>query len=184
MALTRFSETIMAKQKYLECGKAVSTHGVRGTLRFECWCDTPETLAALKTIYRKAPDGSFIPMKVRSASVQKGMVLVSFEELTALEEAIPFKGTVFYADRDSIRREEGDVFVADLIGLSVVDAESGETYGTLAEVISPGGRDIYVVDDVRGGQFMIPAVAEFIREIVTEGEREGIYVSLIEGMRE
>ena len=174
----------MAKRKYLECGKAVSTHGVRGTLRLESWCDTPEALAALKTIYRKTSDGTFLPMKVRSASVQKNMVLVSFEELTTLEEAIPYKGTVFYADRDSIRREDGDVFVADLIGLSVIDAESGEAYGTLAEVISPGGRDVYVVDDVRGGQFMIPAVAAFVKEIVTEGEREGIYVSLIEGMRE
>ena len=111
-------------------------------------------------------------------------MLVSFEEFSVLEQAIPFKGTVFYADRDSIRREEGNVFVADLLGLPVLDRESGEKYGTLAEVISPGGRDIYVVDDVRGGQFMIPAVAEFVKEIVTEGEREGIYVSLIEGMRE
>jgi 16S rRNA processing protein RimM len=111
-------------------------------------------------------------------------VLVSFEELSTLEEAIPFKGTVFYADRNDIRKKRGDVFVADLIGLNVTDAESGEVYGTLSEVISPGGRDIYVVDDVRGGQFMIPVVAEFVREIVTEGEREGIYVSLIEGMRE
>ena len=177
-------EEDMAKRKYLECGKAVSTHGVRGTLRFESWCDTPGTLAALKVLYKKGPDGAFVPMKVRSASVQKSMVLVSFEELTSLEQAIPFKGTVFYADRDSIRREEGDVFVADLIGLPVLDMESGEKYGILSEVISPGGRDVYVVDDVRGGQFMIPAVAEFIREVVTEGEGEGIYVSLIEGMRE
>ena len=134
----------MAKQQYLECGKAVSTHGVRGTLRLESWCDTPETLARLRTLYRKTAAG-FVPMKVRAASVQKNMVLVSFEELTTLE---------------------------------------GEKYGTLREVISPGGRDVYVVDDVRGGGFMIPAVKEFVKEIVTEGEREGIYVSLIEGMRE
>ena len=51
-------------------------------------------------------------------------------------------------------------------------------------MISPAGRDGYVIDDVRGGQFMIPAVEEFVKEIVTEGEREGLYVSLIEGMRE
>ena len=174
----------MAKQKYLECGKAVSTHGVRGTLRLECWCDTPGTLSALGTLYKKNASGEFVPMKVRSSSVQKNMVLVTFEELNTLEDAIPYKGTVFYADRDEIRTRPGDVFVADLIGLPVTDGESGERYGTLAEVISPGGRDIYVVDDVRGGQFMIPAVPAFIREIVTEGEREGVYVSLIEGMRE
>ena len=174
----------MAKQRYLECGRAVSTHGVRGTLRLESWCDSPETLAALRTLYRKTGADGFVPMKVRTASVQKGMVLVSFEELTALEQAIPFKGTVFYADREDIRTERGDVFVADMLGLEVRDAETGETYGTLVEVITPGGRDVYVVDDVRGGQFMIPAVPEFVKEIVTEGEREGIYVSLIEGMRE
>ncbi len=173
----------MAKQQYLECGKAVSTHGVRGTLRLESWCDTPETLARLRTLYRKTAAG-FVPMKVRAASVQKNMVLVSFEELTALEDAIPFKGTVFYADRNDFRTKEGDVFVADMLGLDVIDSATGEKYGTLREVISPGGRDIYVVDDVRGGGFMIPAVKEFVKEIVTEGEREGIYVSLIEGMRE
>ena len=173
----------MAKQQYLECGKAVSTHGVRGTLRLESWCDTPETLARLRTLYRKTAAG-YAPMKVRAASVQKNMVLVSFEELTALEDAIPFKGTVFYADRNDFRTKEGDVFVADMLGLDVIDGETGEKFGTLREVISPGGRDVYVVDDVRGGEFMIPAVSAFVKEIVTEGEREGIYVSLIEGMRE
>ena len=174
----------MAKQKYLECGKAVSTHGVRGTLRLESWCDTPGTLAALGTLYKKNASGEFVPMKVRSSSVQKGMALVSFEELNTLEDAIPYKGTVFYADRDEIKTRPGDVFVADLLGLAVKDAETGEVYGILSDVISPGGRDIYVVDDVRGGSFMIPAVKEFIRETVTEGERAGVYVSLIEGMRE
>ena len=171
------------KRPYLECGKAVSTHGVRGTLRLESWCDTPAALARLRTLYRKTAAG-YVPMKVRAASVQKNMVLVSFEELTALEDAIPFKGTVFYADRNDFRTKEGDVFVADMLGLDVIDFETGEKYGALREVISPGGRDVYVVDDVRGGEFMIPAVSAFVKEIVTEGEREGIYVSLIEGMRE
>ena len=64
------------------------------------------------------------------------------------------------------------------------DSDTGEKFGTLADVISPGGRDVYVIDDVRGGQFMIPVVAEFVKEVITEGDRAGIYVKLIEGMRE
>ncbi len=174
----------MAKQKYLECGKAVSTHGVRGTVRLECYCDTPEKLAKLRVMYKKTTSGEFVPMKVRAASVQKNMVLCSFEDLKSLDDAIPFKGTVLYADREDIKLSKGDVFIADILGLNVVDAESGEKYGILANVITPGGRDVYVIDDVRGGQFMIPVVEEFVKEIVTEGEREGIYVKLIEGMRE
>ena len=174
----------MAKQKYLECGKAVSTHGVRGTVRLECYCDSPEKLAKLRVMYRKTASGEFVPMKVRAASVQKNMVLCTFEEIKSLDDAIPFKGTVLYADRDDIKLSKGDVFIADILGVDIIDAESGEKYGTLANVITPGGRDVYVIDDVRGGQFMIPVVAEFIKEVVTDGAREGIYVKLIEGMRE
>ena len=172
----------MPKQKYLECGRAVSTHGVRGTLRLESYCNTPETLAKLRKLYKKAPSGEFVQMKVRAASVQKNMVLVTFEDIKTLEEAILYKGTLFYADRNDFKNEEGDIFIADMLGLDVIDAYSGEKYGTLKDVISPGGRDVYVVSDVRGGEFMIPAVSEFIKEVDVDGEK--ILVSLIEGMRE
>ena len=112
------------------------------------------------------------------------MVLCTFEDIKSLDEAIPFKGTVLYADRDDLKLSKGEVFIADILGLDVIDSESAEKYGTLAEVISPSGRDVYVIDDVNGGQFMMPAVPEFVREIVTEGDRAGVYVKLIEGMRE
>lgn len=172
------------KQPYLECGKAVSTHGIRGTLRFECWCDTPETMARLHTLYRKGSDGTMIPMKVKAASVQKGMVLITFADLATLEEAIPFKGTVFFAARSDFKLPEDTHFVTDLIGLDVIDEESGEKYGKLSEVITPGGREVYVVEDINGGSFMIPVVNEFIRRVIDEGPESGIYVRLIDGMRE
>lgn len=174
----------MSKEKYLECGKAVSTHGIRGTLRLECYCDTPDTLAKMRTLYKKEKNGTFIPMKVQTASVQKSMVLVSFADIASVEEAIPYKGTTFYADRADFRLPDGAVFVADIIGLPVFDAETGEKYGTLDNVITPGGREVYVVSDVRGGSFMIPVVDEFVKKIADDGEGAGIYVSLIEGMRE
>ena len=172
------------KQKYLECGKAVSTHGIRGTLRLESWCDTPETLARLRTLYMKNRAGEFVPMRVRAASVQKNMVLVSFHDIDTVEQAIPFKGTVFYCGRDDIKLKDGGVFVADIIGLDVIDESTGEKAGELEDVISPAGREIYVVKDINGGSFMIPAVDEFVKKIIDEGEDAGIYVKLIEGMRE
>ena len=82
----------MAKEKYLECGKAVSTHGVRGTLRLECYCDTPEKLAKMRRMYIKTETGEMKLMKVRAASVQKTMVLVTFEDITDLNQ-LPAKLT-------------------------------------------------------------------------------------------
>ena len=173
----------MAKSKYLECGRAVSTHGVRGTLRLESYCNDPETLAKLRTLYVKTAVG-YEPYKVRAASVQKNMVLCTFEKITTLNDAITYKGTVFYADRADLKLSGDEKFVADILGLDVIDFESGEKYGTLADVITPAGREVYVVSDVCGGQFMIPVVPDFVRKIVDEGEDAGVYVTLIDGMRD
>lgn len=171
------------KQKYLECGKAVNTHGVRGALRVESYCDTPETLAKLRTVY-VLEDGEYRPVRVISSSVHKNSVLMYVEGVDTLEKAIVMKGTLLYADRADFRLKKGDVFIADLIGLPVIDLETGEKIGVLDEVITPGGREVYMVRNGDGTRFMIPAVGEFIKEIRTEGDGEGVYVRLIDGMRE
>lgn len=170
--------------EYLECAQAVSTHGVRGTLRLENRTNSPESLARLRTMYIKDKDGSFRPMKVIASSVQKNMVLATFSDITDLNEAITYKGTVFYAHRNDIKLGKDEHFIADMLGLNVYDFNTDEKYGTLDDVIAPAGRDIYVVSDINGGQFMIPVVKEFVKNVITEGDDAGIYVSLIEGMRE
>ena len=43
----------MPKEQYLECGKIVGTHGVKGMVRLECYADSPKTLARLRRLYRK-----------------------------------------------------------------------------------------------------------------------------------
>ena len=179
-----FEVMIMAKEKYLECGKIVGTHGVRGTVRLECYCDSPQVLAKLKVMYAKQKDGTFKPFKVRASSVQKNMVLCTYENVTTLDEAIPLKGTLLYADRADFKLKKGDFFIADLIGLPVLDAETGEKYGVLGEVIHPGVHDVYVVEEENGKTFMMPAVPEFVIRIEADGDKAGIYVRLIEGMRE
>lgn len=178
----------MKQQPYLECAKIVGTHGVRGTVRLENRCDSPAALASLpRMFYRDQTSGEFRALRVVRASVQKNAVLASFDGITTLEDAIPWRGTLLYADRADIPLAPGAHFIADLLGLPVIDTASGETAGTLEDVICPAGQDIYVVKKPSGGSFMIPAVPAFIETVSTggEGERpEGVYVRLIDGMTE
>ena len=46
-------------KEFLECGKIVSTHGVRGEVKAEVWMDSPEEMTALKTLYL---DGGKTPL--------------------------------------------------------------------------------------------------------------------------
>ena len=54
------------KKQYLECGKIANTHGVRGAVLIESWCDSPAVLASLETVYIEK-DGSYTPLRVLSA---------------------------------------------------------------------------------------------------------------------
>ena len=53
-------------KEFLECGKIVSTHGVRGEVKAEVWMDSPEEMTALKTLYL---DGGKTPLTVKGARV-------------------------------------------------------------------------------------------------------------------
>ncbi len=167
----------MENSKFLECGKIVNTHGVKGAVKIESWCDSPETLSELSFIYFKDGD-SFNKRRVISATVMKRHVMAYIEGICDIDTAASFKETVVYADRDDIPLDDGDFFIVDLVGLPVIDADSGVEYGKISEVFNTGASDIYTVKTALGER-MIPAVPEFIIEIDTE---RGVFVRPIEGM--
>ena len=167
----------MAFAEYLECGKAINTHGIKGVIKLESYCDTPKILSKLPFIYIKA-NGSFRKFRVIHASVQKQFVLAKLEGIDTVESAESLRGTVFFADRNDLSLDEGAFFIADLIGLPVADAENGKVYGKLKDIINEGASDIYVIKTA-AGDAMIPAVPEFVKSIDPESR---ILISPIPGM--
>ena len=168
----------MERQPYLECGEIINTHGVRGVVKARSDCDSPEVLASLERVYTKRGE-TFTPYEIVGASLQKGFVLLTLHGVTTLEAAVALKGMTIYAERAELEEflEEGDRFIADLIGLPVINADTGEAIGTLRDVFNSGASDIYVVDTPRGER-MMPAVPEFVTEVTDEA----IFVRPIEGM--
>ena len=167
----------MEKKKFLECGKIVNTHGFRGAVKLESWCNTPEDLAELSRIFLK--EG--VEMKcvsVKHTSVFKQFVIAELEGVNDLDAAMALKNRVVFAAREDFDLDEGDVFIVDMIGLPVIDVNNGTTYGTLSDVINRGASDIYVIK-TPDGEKMIPAVEEFVKKIDIE---TGIFIAPIEGM--
>ena len=165
------------EQKFLECGKIVNTHGVKGAVKIESWCDSPDVLADLERVFFREGD-RYREASVKKASVFKQFVLMEIEGIESLDDAMLYKNRTLYAARDDFDLEEGDYFIADLIGLSVIDEKEGTVYGVLKSVVNHGASDIYVID-TPAGERMMPAVEEFVKRIDFEN---GIYISPIEGM--
>ncbi len=166
------------KEKYLECGKIVGTHGVRGACKIESWCDSPEVLCELKTIYYKK-NNDFIALEVTKASIHKKHALVYFWGIDSIEQAQLLKNRVVYADRDDIVLDDDRVFIADIIGLPVYDETSGKQLGELADVIESPASDLFCVKTADGKEVLVPAVDEFIGHIDAD---DGVYLRPIAGM--
>ena len=134
----------------------------------------------MKRVYfaPKVSGDGFNEVTVISGSVQKDKVLLTLDGVETVEAAILLKNTVIYANRDDIPIKKGSFLIADLIGLDVIDANSGRIYGTLTDVIQGGSGDIYDIKTEKGSALM-PAVKEFVKEIKLD---EGIYVTPIKGI--
>lgn len=159
------------KQQYLEAGQIVSAHGLRGEVKVYPWADSPAFLAGLPRVYLGEQ-----AYAVEHGRVQKSCTLLKLRGVDTLEQAQRLRGQTVLVNRDDVALPPGTHFIADLIGLRVLDGEA--EIGTVREVLTMPGNDVYVV---RGREeHMIPAVQEFILE--TNPEAGYIRVKLIEGM--
>lgn len=156
------------KRRYLETGKIVTTHGVRGEVKVMPWCDSPDFLTALNTLYL---DEGRRSIEVERARVQKNMVLLKFRGIDTMEDAIAIRGQVLYLDREDIELEEDACFVQDLLGVQVTDADTGREYGRITQVFETGANDVYELTDDVGIKRLIPAIDEVLIESDLDASR-------------
>ena len=167
------------KKRFLECGKIVATHGLRGEVKVLPWCDGPEALVPIGTFYL---DGGNTPKRAERCRIQKNMVLLKLEGVDTPEAAQALRGRVLWLDREEDTLEEGQYYIQDLIGLSVEDADTGERYGTLQDVTETGANDVYHVAFPDGRVQLVPAIPQVIAKIDIDGGKmlirplEGLFV--------
>ena len=123
------------KKPYLEAGKVVGTHGVRGEFKIQPWCDSAAFLCGFHTLY--LDDAGQKPLNMQSLRPHKNVVLAKADGVTSMEQAEALRGKILYISRADAHLDEGNWFVQDLLSCKVVDVDTGEEYGTLTEVI-PG----------------------------------------------
>ena len=118
-------------------------------------------------------------MTVQRARVHTNMVIIKFEGPTDVPSALSLRNAILYIDRADAQLPEGAFFLADIYGLEVRDASTGEVLGNIADVLTLPANNVYVV---KGGprELMIPAVPQFIAETNIEGGF--IRVNMMEGL--
>ena len=165
-------------QDYLEICRIVATHGVRGEMKAELYCDSAAFLAKAKTLYWDAQGQR--PVNIRGVRAQGNVILLRLDGITDMDAARAQVGRVYYLAKADARLPKGRYFIDDLLDCEVADADTGRVYGRLTNVEHPAAQDIYTVTDAAGEEHMLPAVPEFVKTIDMENRR--ILITPIEGM--
>jgi 16S rRNA processing protein RimM len=160
-------------KKFLEAGQIVSNHGIKGEVRVNPWCDSPEFLTGFDKFYFK--EGAEV-RAVEGVRTNKNLALVKFVGVDDITEAIKLIKSIIYIDRSEITLPEGTYFEQDLMGLAVIDASTGKNYGVISSVLHTGANDVYGVTPQRdtpqgAGEVLIPAIKDVISSIDMEGGR-------------
>lgn len=165
------------KHEYLECGKIINTHGFRGAVKLESFCDRPRDLAALPTLWF-FEKGNYYPVKVNKASVLGAFVVAELEGVTDEDQANALRGKIVFAARADLGLTDGAFFLADVIGLPVKHFETGEELGVIQSVDTRGKTALFTVKTPLG-EALLPNVPAFVKQVDVEN---AVFVAPIPGL--
>ena len=166
-------------QGNLEIGQIVNTFGIKGFVKVNPFVDDVLRFDDLEKVYIRR-NKEIKELQVEEVKYHKNMVLVKFKGIDKVEDAEPLRNFYLEVDRENaIELEEGEYFIADLLGMNVL-TEENEELGKLEDVFNAGSSDIYVVKTEEGKQILLPAISEVVKEINLKENK--IIVHLLEGL--
>ena len=110
------------------------------------------------------------------------MVILKFKGIDSLNDVEKFRQKSLYVTRaNAVRLRKDEYFIADLIGLKVIDEENKEL-GTLEDVMVTGANDVYVISLLNGKELLLPAIKQCILNV--DMENQCMQVHVLDGLIE
>lgn len=161
--------------EYLQIGKIVNTHGIKGELKLIPLTDDPNRFDALKWVYIEK-DGRMDKHTIQQVKYTKGSVIIKLSGIDSPDEANQYRDCFLLVDRENaVKLPEDSFFICDIMGCSVFD-EKGALLGELADVLQTGSNDVYIVRNASGKEILLPALKSVVRSISPEHRRIDVVI--------
>jgi 16S rRNA processing protein RimM len=161
--------------RYIEFGKIVNTHALKGEIKVYSYTDNVKNILALKEVYI-----SDIRYEVEKSRYNNNMFtfkLKGVDNINAAEAMVNLD--ILRRVTDSELNEDNSYFIQDLLNTKVY-LESGEEFGILTDVFQTGANDVYEVTKKDGGTILLPAIESVIKDVNLEENK--IKVHIMEGL--
>ncbi len=163
-------------------GKLGKSRGLDGALWVTPYTDYPDRFADLEEVLL-SDRGGWEKWVVEGGDVISGRPVIWLKGIGSPEEASRLTNRELAVTRDQlVELPEGSYFLFDLVGCEAVDADSGETIGTVTRVDQYPANDVYTIKTADGRELTAPAVAQWVKSVDIEAKRiEVVTAGLLDG---
>ncbi len=160
-------------------GQIIAAFGLRGQVKLRATTDRPDHIARhVSTLY---VGRTFAPYRLHEMFEHKpGLLILTLEGVQTREQAEDLRSAeVYIHQHDAAPLDEGEYFLHQLYTLRV-ETETGETLGSVREVLETGANEVLVVARPDQSDMLIPMIRDVVQELDLAGGR--VVVRLLEGL--
>ena len=166
-------------EKFFQVGIITSPHGVHGEVKVYPTTDDVKRFKRLKEVILDTGKER-LDLEIESVKFVKQFAVLKFRGYDNMDEVEKFRRKSLFVPRENaVRLGKDEYFIADLMGLKVLDVKEQEI-GVLREVIETGANDVYAIDLKDGRELLIPAIKQCI--LAVDVEAGFIRIHILEGL--
>ena len=149
---------------FITIGRIIKPHGIKGEVCVDFYADSPSILA--DEVWLARPSAPPHAVSVTAARFHHGRLLLTLPDSPDRNTAETLRGTDIFIPRERLPAlEDGEVYLADLPGFSVILQETGAALGVIADADLSSGQEIWRIITPEGKEILFPAVPEFVAEL-------------------
>ncbi len=166
---------------YVEIGKIINTHGVRGHVKVMPFTDYPERFRKMKSVFLQKRNGNVTEYAIEEVKYVKNTVLLKLKGIEDMDAAQLLKDSLLVVERkDAVKLPKDTYYIFDLIDCKVYEQEA--YLGVVTDVLETGSNDVYAVKDENGKELLIPALGWVVLSVDIANKK--IQVQLPKGLRD
>lgn len=167
-------------EKMFTVGKIINTHGIRGDLKVLRVSDFDERFKVGNLLYLVTNEKVVRELEIDGHRIHKGFDLIHFKGLNNINDVEHFKGSTLKIKESQLTElDENEYYYHEIIGCEVFTTD-GEDIGKVKEILAPGANDVWVVNQPKGKDILIPYIEEVVMEIDVVNKR--IVIEPMEGL--
>jgi len=170
----------MSSSDFLPIGRVVKAHGFRGKIKVEYFGENSSPFP-YREIFIKDCAGKSVSYEILEAASQPSRIILKVKGVERAEDAQALVGKEVLIRKETLPDlPEDEYYWFEILGM-VVETGEGKEIGSLKEVLTTGGHDVWVIEG-RRREILLPATKEVVRSV--DRKRRVIRVLWMEGLWE